>query len=170
MFLHKNNYTQRILPSLCRMQSRLFASKMIVSTPGAKRKVDSTLMGDKRYQTIKDMLYGPNSPAVDAALEAKSPQSQMKLQSQEEVDDWNRKEIIERVWCLLKMREEEERKATLEAKYRSMRAAMEELERTDKNLFEGTKRQKDAFGRPEMILFPRNLRVPTESPPKITSK
>ncbi|KAI8847308.1 hypothetical protein BC829DRAFT_355412, partial [Chytridium lagenaria] len=78
-------------------------------------------------------------------------------------------EIIERVWCLTKIKEAREIEAETLRKYRAMRVAMEELKKTDERLYLGTGAVTEGGGVDEQgrieTLFPRRLRVPTETPP-----
>ncbi|KAJ3410357.1 hypothetical protein HDV05_003860 [Chytridiales sp. JEL 0842] len=114
---------------------------------------------DKRYQLIKDMLYKQPATQPDTIQESES--------------DHEKKEIVERIWSLLKSREAKAQEESLMNKYKSMRMAMEELEKTDKRLFIGTgvtnaeqARQKDESATEHsFIAFPRRMRVPTETPP-----
>ena len=137
---------------------RLASSK--ITTPGAPRRKDTSGFSDKRYQLIKDILYKPP---------LKTPQI-AKLNT----TDLERREIIERVWSLLKSRESQEQEISLLKKYRSMRAALEELKETDERLFRGTgvmeshaadSENSDDNTLKEPILFPRRLKIPTETPP-----
>ncbi|EGF81195.1 hypothetical protein BATDEDRAFT_7300, partial [Batrachochytrium dendrobatidis JAM81] len=68
-------------------------------------------------------------------------------------------ETIERAWCLLKQQESVMTMNALKRKYSAMRAAMEELEKTDSRLFNGT------LEKAEVQLFPKRMRVPTDTPP-----
>ncbi|KAI9017156.1 hypothetical protein BC832DRAFT_518314, partial [Gaertneriomyces semiglobifer] len=71
-------------------------------------------------------------------------------------------DAIERAWALLKQKEAVAKVAELRGMYESMRNAMEELERTDRRLFEAAKTGSDQN---EVVTFPKRLRVPTETPP-----
>ncbi|KAJ3191065.1 proteasome core particle subunit beta 2 [Irineochytrium annulatum] len=123
---------------ICRLQQRRFASKLINNTPGMKRKEPA--LGDKRYQMIKDMLYGKGDPPAEAPRKLTL--------------------FSERAWSLLKVREAKAEEEALLRKYRAMRLAMEELKKTDERLFAGAMEPNDP-----LQCFPRRLRVPTETPP-----
>ncbi|KAF5352670.1 hypothetical protein D9756_005836 [Leucocoprinus leucothites] len=93
---------------------------------------------------------------------------------------------IERAWLLHKRQIRKRREAELARKFESMRKAMEELEKIDTRLYMEANRQEDPRARSEAErqlaktlrsselravearvrgLFPRELRVPTETPP-----
>ncbi|KAJ3220113.1 hypothetical protein HDU67_006869 [Dinochytrium kinnereticum] len=139
---------QRCLGSLTSIRS---ASRIAASSSSQPRRKEQGI-SDKRYNVIKDMLYKPD---------ASKPSKKM---TQEESD---RREIIERVWCLTKIKEARRIEEELLRKYRSMRLAMEELKKTDERLFAGTgavMEGGEGSGKIE-ALFPRRLKVPTETPP-----
>ncbi|KAI8913315.1 hypothetical protein EDD86DRAFT_174038, partial [Gorgonomyces haynaldii] len=66
---------------------------------------------------------------------------------------------IERMWYLTKAQEAKEQTEQLQRQYLMMRRAMEKLESTDKTLFE------DALKKPVLPQFPKQFRLPTETPP-----
>ncbi|KAJ3035989.1 hypothetical protein HK097_003967 [Rhizophlyctis rosea] len=72
--------------------------------------------------------------------------------------------MIERAWWIVKQKEAVERMKELKGKYECMRRAMEELERSDERLFRGAKIGKEER-EGKVTVFPRTLRVPTETPP-----
>ncbi|KAI8609393.1 hypothetical protein BC830DRAFT_1050290, partial [Chytriomyces sp. MP71] len=73
-------------------------------------------------------------------------------------------EMIERMWAHTKTEEAAKTEARIAAKYRRMRAAMEDLEKNHPSLFEGTGAvEKSAIDAGE--IFPRRMKVPTETPP-----
>ncbi|KAI9344004.1 hypothetical protein BDR26DRAFT_790404, partial [Obelidium mucronatum] len=73
-------------------------------------------------------------------------------------------EIIERMWCHIKMKEAVETEERLARKYIRMRAAMEDLKQNHFDLFEGTG-QVTSSAIDQGETFPRRLRVPTETAP-----
>jgi large subunit ribosomal protein L40 len=96
-------------------------------------------------------------------------------------------ETIERAWNLHQRRQREKREVELERKFECMRRAMDELEKVDMFLFLGANKQEDPRDRSEAEaellknmkgterkalearirgLFPRELRIPTDTPPR----
>lgn len=67
-------------------------------------------------------------------------------------------ETIERAWKLHQNQERERRNRELEKKFRKMNAAMNELEKTNDRLF------KAAIVKSRHITFPREMKIPTETP------
>nr|KAJ3418134.1 39S ribosomal protein L28, mitochondrial [Polyrhizophydium stewartii] len=134
---------------------------------GTKKKSSKDGIQDPRLQHIKSVLYD-NAGATQGAPLVQAP-------SQREATEVSRKsavytgpdsarmqrETIERAWCLLKKQEADEITAGLRRRFLAMRSAMQELEQLDPRLFEGTQ------GRKEVELFPKRLRVPTETPPML---
>ncbi|RUS21515.1 mitochondrial ribosomal protein L28-domain-containing protein [Endogone sp. FLAS-F59071] len=117
------------------------ASRVLVPRAAAPSSVEHT--SDARTELIKKVLF---------ELPSREP-----LELSEE--DQERNETIERAWKLVKMIEREARDAELERKFRAMREAMLELERTNERLFRG------ALVRNRHITFPRQMKIPTETPP-----
>ncbi|KAJ3111732.1 hypothetical protein HDU96_005394 [Phlyctochytrium bullatum] len=116
---------------------------------GSRRR--DTGIVDKRYQIIRDVLYKPEQPR-DAAP---TP------------EELARTEMIERVWSLTRVREARRIEEHVLRKYKAMRLAMEELKKTDTWLFEATGAFRKAPTTPEITtLFPRRLRVPTDTIPQ----
>ncbi|KAJ3281554.1 39S ribosomal protein L28, mitochondrial [Borealophlyctis nickersoniae] len=131
------------------------------SAPSGKK---DALAGDARYALIRDMLYNrsvpttkPADPARITLATATTPLPQPATASQDTIQH----DAIERAWALVKQKEAVERVKEVRAKYTAMRLAMEELERTDARLFEAAAR----VDKEEVKVFPRTLRVPTETPP-----
>ncbi|TFK56506.1 hypothetical protein OE88DRAFT_26912 [Heliocybe sulcata] len=96
-------------------------------------------------------------------------------------------ETIERAWLLYQRHVRRKRDAELQRKFEKMREAMDELERLDQYLFTEANRREDPRARsPKEVqlmqplrgserkamearirgLFPRELRVPTDTPPR----
>ncbi|KAJ3072139.1 hypothetical protein HDU98_004151 [Podochytrium sp. JEL0797] len=128
---------------------RTLAAK--TTTPGAKRGPVQGIT-DKRMQVVRDILYPaplaqPTPPALQVSAETLS-----------------QREIVERMWCHLKAKEAVDTETRLAKKYLRIRMAMEDLEANHKDLFEGTA-QVSASAIDQGEIFPRRLRVPTETPP-----
>ncbi|KAJ1549621.1 hypothetical protein HK405_004266 [Cladochytrium tenue] len=133
------------------LSARRWASRLAGSAGSGGRKDSGVL--DRRYQLMKDMMYAKVTPSASSGARRPPP---AKLEE----------EVVERTWALVKEREAQAVRDDLRSKYRCMRAAMEELERTDKRLFVGTGAFAKKARTEELVLFPRTLRVPTETPPK----
>jgi len=140
--------------------------------------------GDPQAEILRRVLYPSNiknraspvgtwRPDVARALQRAIPSKQAH-------------ETIERAWLLHKRHIRKQRQAELERKFARMSEAMEELYKLDQNLFLAANRAEDprARSQEEMDLakklktadaktldsrirglFPRELRVPTETPP-----
>ncbi|KAH6586496.1 hypothetical protein BASA50_000451 [Batrachochytrium salamandrivorans] len=70
-----------------------------------------------------------------------------------------KRETIERAWCLIQQQQAVSTMAGIRRKYGAMRAAVLHLELLDARLYEAT------TGRPDVLLFPKHMRIPTDSPP-----
>lgn len=140
---------------------------------------------DPIKETIRRALYPPNirskptptgtwRPDVGRALQIAIPSVQAH-------------ETIERAWKLHQRHLRKRREAELQRKYEHMRRAMDELEKIDPHLFQQANKFVDprvrtpeemealrnAKGRDKMALearppglFPRELRVPSDTPPR----
>ncbi|KAJ2960556.1 hypothetical protein NQZ79_g4138 [Umbelopsis isabellina] len=98
--------------------------------------------GDQRLEIIRRVLF--EQPAKEMPkLEGEALQQH---------------ETIERAWKLHQNQERERRNRCLERKFRKMEAAMNELEKTSDRLF------KAAIVKSRHITFPRELKMPTETP------
>lgn len=117
------------------------ASRVLLPRAAAPSSAEHNI--DARTELIKKVLF---------ELPSREP-----LEVSEE--DQERHETIERAWKLVKMLERETRDAELERKFRAIREAMLELERTNDKLFRG------ALVRNRHITFPRQMKIPTETPP-----
>ncbi|GAB5589428.1 hypothetical protein Unana1_04328 [Umbelopsis nana] len=98
--------------------------------------------GDQRLEIIRRVLFEQPSREL--------PQ----LQGEE----LQQHETIERAWKLHQNQERERRNRELEKKFRKMHAAMNELEKTSDRLF------KAAIVKSRHITFPREMKIPTETP------
>ncbi|KAJ3407127.1 hypothetical protein HDU80_009582 [Chytriomyces hyalinus] len=134
---------------------RHYASK--ATTAGTRRRPVVSIT-DKRVQTVRDILYGPPSASTESrttAVPAPLTATAATLSQQE---------LMERMWALERIREKKATEERLAVKYARLRAAMEDLEANHKHLFEGTNaKEKSAVD--TGAVFPRRLRVPTETPP-----
>ncbi|KAH7915706.1 hypothetical protein BJ138DRAFT_1076763 [Hygrophoropsis aurantiaca] len=149
----------------------------------AGRKAETT-GGDPKKEILRRVLYpsnirsGPSPtgtwrPDVARALQRAIPSAQAH-------------ETIERAWLLHQRHLRKKRDAELARKFECMRKAMEELEQIDPRLFKEANRQEDPRARSEAEvaalkdasepekkaiesrvrgLFPRELRVPADTPP-----
>ncbi|KAI8808338.1 hypothetical protein BJ742DRAFT_809431 [Cladochytrium replicatum] len=113
------------------------------------------ILGDRRIQQMQEFLYTPVQPTP--------PPPENDPAVQQEHDET---EIIERMWALEKLEEARSEMDALKRKYRAMRLAMLELEKVDERLFGGAISGGLADeGDTSYVTFPRNLRIPTETPP-----
>ncbi|KAJ3180106.1 hypothetical protein HDU87_002331 [Geranomyces variabilis] len=149
------------------LSTRTFTTTAIAhARPGltsqANKKVKDVLSSDKRYSLIREILYDKDVPTTPA-----KPVQQLTAQSVSNPIATRREhdakvDAIERAWAIEKQKEAAAKMEELRGMYESMRLAMEELERTDSRLFEAAKVGAD---REKVVVFPRRLRVPTETPP-----
>ncbi|KAI8823581.1 uncharacterized protein EV422DRAFT_521554 [Fimicolochytrium jonesii] len=126
------------------------------------KKDKDVISGDKRYQLIKEMLYSKETPSTPAKPLGTQPLDPRSSPVSTESPQAQRIDTIERAWTLEKQKEAVAKVAELRGMYESMREAMEELEKTDTRLFEAAKSGSD---REKVVVFPKRLRVPTETPP-----
>ncbi|KAI8807585.1 hypothetical protein BJ742DRAFT_812144 [Cladochytrium replicatum] len=113
------------------------------------------MIGDRRIQQMQEFLYTPIQPTT--------PPQENDPAVQQQHDET---EIIERMWALEKLEEARSDMEALKRKYRAMRFAMLELEKLDERLFAGAISGGLADdGDTSYVTFPRNLRIPTETPP-----
>ncbi|KAH8555842.1 mitochondrial ribosomal protein L28-domain-containing protein [Umbelopsis sp. PMI_123] len=98
--------------------------------------------GDQRLEIIRRVLF--EQPVRELP----------KLEGEE----LQQHETIERAWKLHQNQERERRNRELEKKFRKMHAAMNELEKTSDRLF------KAAIVKSRHITFPREMKIPTETP------
>lgn len=76
-----------------------------------------------------------------------------------------RSEVIERAWAISKIKEMVKYRTRLIEYYRSIRRAMEELEKTNKRLFLAASKPSETG---EDFLYSRQIRLPTHSPDSAT--
>ncbi|BGP31367.1 hypothetical protein JCM10296v2_003131 [Rhodotorula toruloides] len=141
--------------------ARSYATQSSTSAKKAKpgRPID-TMAGDPRTQSIKTVLLD-SDPSEEERLEAL-----LKVIPSPEAH-----ETIERAWQLHLRHKREAHQAEIHRKYASMRAAMELLEQTDKELFRKacgkaftTLEQADVTNARLNGLVPREWKVPTDLP------
>ncbi|TPX31732.1 hypothetical protein SmJEL517_g05003 [Synchytrium microbalum] len=140
------------------------------------RKLDVT---DKRVAAIRDILYAETTKPTHMPH---GLPPQMDVAHIKPVKD-----TIERAWAVKKMDEKHAIVDEVKRKYTAMRKAMEALQSIDSRLFEGavannriergtnlhpatstpdnTTAEGDAQSPQPVLVFPRRLRVPTETPP-----
>ncbi|BGP15436.1 hypothetical protein JCM10213_005063 [Rhodosporidiobolus nylandii] len=149
--------------------TRAYATKAAAAS-GSRKKAAQSLTrgsrpgegaGDSRVEAIKTTLYESDPSEADrlAALKRVIPSAEVH-------------ETIQRAWQLHTRHRREAHQAELARKYASMRAAIELLEETDKDLwskavdgrkFQNVDQSRATNARPEGLV-PRELRVPTEAP------
>ncbi|CAO3676042.1 unnamed protein product [Rhizopus stolonifer] len=106
-------------------------------------RASSTQSGDTRLEVIRRVLFeSPN----------KEPIIQLEGKTLEE------HETVERAWKLHKMRSREKQERALERQFRTMQAAMTELEKTSDRLFKG------AIVKSRHVTYPKQAKIPTETP------
>ncbi|BGP24004.1 mitochondrial ribosomal protein subunit L28 [Rhodotorula toruloides] len=141
--------------------ARSYAAQTSTSAKKAKpgRPIDA-MAGDPRTQLIKSALF-ESDPSEEERLEAL-----LKVIPSPEAH-----ETIERAWQLHLRHKRETHQAEIHRKYASMRAAMDLLEQTDKELFRKacgkaftTLEQADATNARLNGLVPREWKVPTDLP------
>ncbi|CAG8481565.1 17152_t:CDS:2 [Dentiscutata heterogama] len=98
---------------------------------------------DTRYQIIKRILYETPKPELPKMTE----------------QDLERHETIDRAWKLFLRNQQEERENELAAKYRMLNEANIELEKLGPRLFNSAQ-----MGN-KIMMFPRQMKIPTETPP-----
>ncbi|KAG6911346.1 hypothetical protein DXG01_001017 [Tephrocybe rancida] len=164
---------------------RTYISLRVAQTSVRTYAVKNEAVGDPKKEIIRKALY-PNSirsrptptgtwrPDVARALQFAIPSVQAH-------------HTIERAWLLHKRHVRKTREAELARKFEGMRVAMEELQRVDSRLYMEANKQEDPRARSEAErelakqlkttevrtlearirgLFPRELRVPTDTPPQ----
>ncbi|CAG8584573.1 12091_t:CDS:1 [Cetraspora pellucida] len=102
----------------------------------------NTNITDTRYQIIKRILYETPKPELPKMTE----------------QDLERHQTIDRAWKLFLRNQQEKRENELAAKYRMLNEANIELEKLGPRLFNSAQ-----MG--NKIMFPRQMKIPTETPP-----
>ncbi|KAJ2888764.1 hypothetical protein FB639_000412 [Coemansia asiatica] len=110
----------------------------------ASRGGPSHLTSDPRYESIKQIMF------------QEEPRQLPKLTS----EDLERHQTILRAWEVVRMEERRKRRGEREIKFKAMERAYEALEDVDQRLFRA------ACVREANVVFPRQMRVPTETPAK----
>jgi large subunit ribosomal protein L40 len=116
---------------------------LLQQTRLSSSKTSSSTSGDTRLEVIRRVLFESSK---------KEPTIHLEGQTLEE------HETIERAWKLHKMRQREQRERTLERQFRTMQAAMTELEKTSDRLFKG------AIVKSRHMTYPKQAKIPTETP------
>ncbi|KAJ2371259.1 hypothetical protein IW150_004674 [Coemansia sp. RSA 2607] len=109
----------------------------------ASRGGPSHLSSDPRYEAMKQIMYQEEPRTIPELTE----------------EDLERHQTILRADIIVKMRASKARRAEREHKFAAMEAAYEALEKADERLF------KAACIKDANVVFPRQMRVPTETPP-----
>ena len=124
--------------------------KRFLSTQAQKKVNEGSI--DKRYNLIKDILYGPSSEPIKEPILPSPKNSPVHTN-----DEYKERDLIERAWCHFKQIEAQNQWDALKSKYISMRNAMMMLQSKDKRLFEECNKNE------EYPRFPFRLRVPTDT-------
>ncbi|KAF8624240.1 hypothetical protein AX15_006000 [Amanita polypyramis BW_CC] len=141
--------------------------------------------GDPKREIIRKTLYPGNIRSRASPTGTWRPDVSRALQHA--IPSVQAHDTIERAWLLHKRHVRKQREAELARKFACMKKAMEELERLDKSLFMGANKEEDPRARSVVEvelsrtlktsetrtlearirgLFPRELRIPTDTPPK----
>jgi hypothetical protein len=132
------------------------------STPSTKKATATT---DKRYTLLRDMLYSETARHETSAVN--TPLDFTTEQREEH-------ELIERMWCLEKMKEQDALRRFLAIQRVSMHNAALALEVASPRLFaaacgieceDGVARKRDYVQGEDVYLFSPKLRIPTETLP-----
>ena len=139
-----SRYSNKLI-KIQQIQTRQLTSKApnsLGKAAGNKKRGDAS-MGDPRYANLKRILYeGEGRKSIES--------NTMELE---------KREVIERMWALLKEREATAWLQNHSGRYQAIREAMETLKTLDTNLFEA------ASSRIESPRFPIRMRIPTDTPP-----
>ena len=128
--------------SIVRRQCPAFARRIRHASTG--RPADNNAPnGDSRVELIRRVLF--ESPAREPTIKL-------------EGEALEQHETIERAWKLHKMRQREQKQQALERQFRSMHAAMAELEKTSDRLYKG------AIVKSRHITYPKQAKIPTDTP------
>ncbi|KAH6588523.1 hypothetical protein BASA61_005883 [Batrachochytrium salamandrivorans] len=122
-------------------------------------KGDKEIPLDTRLKHIKSILYDMPAKAQAAAQAAAATTTTTTTTGGGKSDVQIKRETIERAWCLIQQQQAVSTMAGIRRKYGAMRAAVLHLELLDARLYEAT------TGRPDVLLFPKHMRIPTDSPP-----
>ncbi|KAI9268213.1 mitochondrial ribosomal protein L28-domain-containing protein [Phascolomyces articulosus] len=127
-------------------QSHRFTAMAVrhASGPGSGGRPDNNASsGDSRLELIRRVLFESSAREPTIALEGEALEQH---------------DTIERAWKLHLMRQREQRQQTLERQFRSIHAAMSELEKTSDRLFKG------AIVKSRHVTYPKQAKIPTETP------
>ncbi|KAI8138531.1 mitochondrial ribosomal protein L28-domain-containing protein [Fennellomyces sp. T-0311] len=128
--------------SIVRRQCPAFARRVRHASTGRPGE-NNAASGDSRVELIRRVLF--ESPAREPTIKL-------------EGEALEQHETIERAWKLHKMRQREQKHQALERQFRSMHAAMSELEKTSDRLYKG------AIVKSRHITYPKQAKIPTETP------
>ncbi|KAJ3341306.1 hypothetical protein HDU93_005276 [Gonapodya sp. JEL0774] len=143
---------ERVVPSppfslMCSL--RTYATKREIPPSRTVQNIN-----DPRLALIKSILYDKETQADTTAASFTRPQNSDKV------------EIVERAWKIVQQRRKEREQDDLRRKYYAMRAATEELERTDPRLFRGaTETSAEGSDEDTVTTFAGGIRVATDTPP-----
>ncbi|KAG6851367.1 hypothetical protein H0H93_005765 [Arthromyces matolae] len=167
------------LLNCCRKQASFRAGQTSIRAYSARNEA----VGDPKKEIIRKVLYPNNIRSRSTPTGTWRPDVARALQFA--IPSVQAHETIERAWLLHKRHIRKMREAELERKFESMRRAMEELRRVDDRLYMEANKPEDPRARTEAErelakklkstevrtlearirgLFPRELRVPTDTP------
>ncbi|CAG7847570.1 SubName: Full=Probable mitochondrial aconitate hydratase {ECO:0000313/EMBL:CCA69000.1} [Serendipita indica DSM 11827] len=177
--------TRIILRQACsrlQMVKRSYAS----AASSSKRNDSKKSSGDPRIENMKNALYPPErtdrSTAPTGLHRPDAPAALERVITSPEAH-----ETIERAWMIWQKRKRDAREAELKRKFECMKRAMDDLEKTDLRLYriatsKPDPRKMEADQEQELKgyrgadkraieariegLFPRELRIPTDTPPR----
>ncbi|KAI9489781.1 mitochondrial ribosomal protein L28-domain-containing protein [Zychaea mexicana] len=129
--------------SIARQQCASLARRQVRHASTGGRPDTNAASGDSRMELIRRVLFESPNREPTIKLEGEALEQH---------------ETIERAWKLHKMRQREQRQQTLERQFRSVHAAMSELEKTSDRLFKG------AIVKSRHITYPKQSKIPTETP------
>ncbi|KAL1936781.1 hypothetical protein VTP01DRAFT_915 [Rhizomucor pusillus] len=113
------------------------------SKPSGRPNNEGSTAGDSRLELIRRVLFEPATREPSIQLEGEALEQH---------------ETIERAWKLHKMRERERKQRVLERQFRSIHAAMTELEKTSDRLYKG------AIVKSRHTTYPSQAKIPTDTP------
>ncbi|KAF5384945.1 hypothetical protein D9615_001143 [Tricholomella constricta] len=165
----------------CRTRPALRIARTAVRTYAARPEA----IGDPKKEIIRKALYPGN--IRNRASPTGTWRSDVAKALQHAIPSVQAHQTIERAWLLHRRHIRKQREAELARKFECMRKAMEELERVDSRLYMEANKPEDPRARTDAErelakrlkstevrtlearirgLFPRELRVPTDTPPR----
>lgn len=164
---------------------RVILTLRLAQTPVRTYAAKNEPVGDPKKEAIRKALYPGNIRS--RASPTGTWRSDVARALQHAIPSVQAHHTIERAWLLHRRHVRKQREAELARKFESMRKAMVELERVDGRLYMEANKQEDPRARSNVErelaktlkttevrtlearirgLFPRELRVPTDTPPR----